>query len=91
MIWSVDYQRWATGFARRIRLVNDYRDAWQGPWTVTWYTGLNGDGPHTVRGGLRIFGNTLATCPANFTVRMEGMSNQSLNAVPTSGKGGWDC
>ena len=35
-----------------------------------------------------IFGNALATCPAvSFTVRIEGMSNQSISpAVPTSGK-----
>jgi hypothetical protein len=84
LVWSVDYQRWATGFARRDPgLVNDYRDAWQGPWTVNWYTGLNGDGPHTVSGVVYdIFGNTLATCAVNFTVRIEGMSNQSVNALP---------
>jgi len=85
LIWTVDYQRWATGFARPDPgLVNDYRDAWHGPWTVNWYTGLNGDGPHTVSGVLYdIFGNTLAACPAvSFTVRIEGMSNQSINAMP---------
>jgi hypothetical protein len=90
LIWSVDYQRWAVGFARDSHPpMNDFRDSWQGQWTVTWYTGLNGDGPHAVSGILYdIFGNTLATCPAvAFTVRVEGMSNQSLNAVPTSGKG----
>jgi len=35
LIWTVDYQRWATGFARPDPgLVNDYRDAWHGPWTA---------------------------------------------------------
>ncbi len=90
LIWSVDYQRWATGFARRDPgLVNDYRDAWQGPWTVDWYTGLNGDGPHTVTGEVYdIFGNTLTTCAVNFTVRIEGMSNQQISpAMPTNGIG----
>jgi hypothetical protein len=69
--------------------VDDYRDAWQGPFTVNWYTGLNGDGPHTVSGEVYdIFGHALATCPTiTFTVRVEGMSNQSINAFPTSGKG----
>lgn len=90
LIWTVDYQRWANGYAKDPHAkVNDYRDAWQGPWTATWYTGLNGDGGHTVSGVVYdIFGNTLATCATiAFTVRIEGMSNQSLNAVPTSGTG----
>src|SRR5579863_9514441 len=62
LIWSVDYQRWASGFARPDPgLMNDFRDAWQGPWTVNWYTGLNGDGTHTVSGVVyNIFGNQLA-------------------------------
>ncbi len=85
LIWSIDYQRWASGFARLDPgMVNDYRDAWQGAWTVNWYTGLNGDGPHTVSGVVYdIFGNTVATCPAvSFTVRIEGMNNQSINTMP---------
>ena len=90
LVWTVDYQRWATGYnADQHPTFNDYRDAWQGPFTVTWYTGLNGDGPHTVSGVVYdIFGNKLATCPTvNFAVRIEGMNNQSINALPTSGKG----
>jgi hypothetical protein len=90
LIWTVDYQRWAAGYADdQHPTFNDSRDVWQGPFAVTWYTGLNGDGPHTVSGVVYdIFGNMLATCPAlNFVVRIEGMSNQSINAVPTSGTG----
>jgi hypothetical protein len=90
LIWSVDYQRWANGYVRESQPAeNDYRDAWQGPWTVTWYTGLNGDGPHTVSGVIQdIFGTQLATCPpVNFTVRAMGVSNQSISAYPTSGSG----
>jgi len=90
LIWSVDYQRWANGYnADQHPTFNDYRDVWQGPFAVTWYTGLNGDGPHTVSGVVYdLFGNMLATCPAvGFTVRIEGMSNQSINALPTSGTG----
>jgi hypothetical protein len=90
LVWSVDYQRWATGYNSDPHpTFEDFRDAWQGPFAVTWYTGLNGDGPHTISGVLYdIFGNVLATCPAvSFTVRIEGMSNQSISpAVPTSGK-----
>jgi hypothetical protein len=85
LIWSVDYLRWATGFVKPDPgIPNDYRDSYQGPFTVNWYTGLNGDGPHTVSGILYdIFGNVLATCPTvSFTVRIEGMSNQSINAMP---------
>jgi hypothetical protein len=90
LIWSVDYQRWATGYNSDPHpTFEDFRDAWQGPFIANWYTGLNGDGPHTVSGVVYdIFGNTLATCPAvNFIVRIEGMSNQSINALPTSGTG----
>ncbi len=85
LIWSVDYQRWASGFAERDPgMVDDFRDAWQGPWAVTWYSGLNGDGVHTVSGVVYdIFGNALATCPSvSITVRVEGMSNQSISALP---------
>jgi hypothetical protein len=92
LIWSVDYQRWASGYAKDMHPAeNDYRDAWQGPWTVTWYSGLNGDGQHTVSGAVYdIFGTQLATCAAlTFTVRIMGMSNQSVNAFPTSGRGAW--
>jgi len=90
LIWSVDYQRWATGYnADQHPTFNDSRDEWKGPFTATWYTGLNGDGPHTVSGIVYdIFGNQRATCPAvSFTVRIEGMNNQSINALPTSGIG----
>jgi hypothetical protein len=90
LIWSVDYQRWAAGYARDTHPnENDYRDVWQGPWTVTWYSGLNGDGPHTVSGVVQdIFGTQLATCaPVNFIVRAMGVSNQSISAYPTNGSG----
>ncbi len=83
--YDIDGQRWrkAYGFDQHPQ-VNDFGDSWQGPWVATWYTGLNGDGTHFVSGILRdIFGNTLATCPTvNFIVRIEGMNNQSINALP---------
>jgi hypothetical protein len=92
LIWTIDYQRWAAGYyADQHPTFNDYRDAWQGPFTVTWYTGLNGDGPHTVSGIIYdIVGNQLAACPTiNFTVRIEGMNNQSISpAMPISGADG---
>jgi hypothetical protein len=90
LIWYVDYQRWRVGYyADQHPQIEDYGDNWQGAWTVTWYTGLNGDGIHTVSGVLYdLFGTQLATCAAiNFTVRVEGMTNQSINALPTSGTG----
>jgi hypothetical protein len=83
--YDVDYRRWRKAYnGDQSALVEDFGDGWQGPWVATWYSGLYGDGPHAVTGVLRdIFGNTLATCPAvNFTVRIEGMSNQSMNALP---------
>ena len=47
--FDVDNKRWAVGYAKDPHpWFNDYRDAWQGPWAATWYTGLNGDGPHFV-------------------------------------------
>lgn len=88
LIWSVDYQRWATGYnADQHPTFQDSRDVWQGPFTVTWVTGLNGDGIHTVSGIVYdIYGNQLATCaPVTFTVRLEGMSNQSQTSTPTTG------
>jgi hypothetical protein len=90
LIYSVDYQRWATGYVQPDPgKPNDYRDTYQGAFIVNWYPGLNGDGPRTVTGTVYdIFGNILATCPAvSFTVRIEGMSNQSINSLPTSGTG----
>lgn len=88
LIWTVDHMRWATGFVRPDPgLVNDFRDGWQGPFTVTWYTALNGDGPHTVSGVVDdIFGNQIATCPGvSFLVNVMGMSSQSITSAPTSG------
>jgi hypothetical protein len=92
LIWSVDYQRWASGYVKdQHPAENAFRDVWQGPWTVTWYSGLQGDGQHVVSGALfDIFGTELASCAAvTFTVRIMGMSNQSVNAFPTSGRGEW--
>jgi len=90
LIWSVDYQRWANGYVHDTHpAMNDFRDSWQGPWTVTWYTGLNGDGAHTVSGVVYdVFGAQVATCaPVNFIVRVMGGSNQSISTYPTSGSG----
>ena len=89
-MWTVDYWRWAQGFnADQHQTPVDSSEAWTGtPFAVTWYTGLNGDGPHTVSAIVYdIFGAQLATCSQNFTVRLEGMSNQSVNLLPTSGTG----
>src|ERR1700722_7296663 len=45
LIWSVDYQRYATGYnADQHPTFNDSREEWKGPFTATWYTRLNGDG-----------------------------------------------
>lgn len=92
LIWTVDYQRWTAAFVRDPHPpINTYRDEWKGAFATTWYTGLNGDGSHTVSGVVYdIFGNALAACPTvSFTVRTEGMSNQSFNtSIPTSGKSG---
>lgn len=92
LVWFVDYQRWAQGFnADQRQAPVEFNEAWTGtPFAVTWYTGLDGDGPHTVSGILYdIFGNQLATCPAvSFTVRIQGFSNVSFNPpMPTSGTG----
>ena len=90
LIWTVNYQRRATGYyADQHPTVSDQRDTWKGPFILTWYTRLDGDGPHTVSAIIYvIFGNALATCPTvTFTVRIEGMCNQSINALPTSGTG----
>ena len=89
-VWTVDYWRWAQGFnADQHQAPVDSSEAWAGtPFAVTWYTGLNGDGPHSVSAIVYdIFGTQLATCSQNFTVRLEGMSNQSINLLPTSGTG----
>ncbi len=89
-VWTVDYWRWAQGFnADQHQTPVDSSEAWTGtPFAVTWYTGLNGDGPHSVSAIVYdIFGAQLATCSQNFTVRLEGMSNQSINLLPTSGTG----
>lgn len=89
--WFVDYSRWRTGLASKdFWLAGDYADEWVGiPFAVNWYTGLNGDGVHTVSGVLRdVFGAKIADCAAvTFTVRVEGQGTQTLNAVPTSGTG----
>jgi hypothetical protein len=90
VVWTVDYWRWAQGFnADQHQAPVDSSEAWTGtPFAVTWYTGLNGDGPHSVSAIVYdIFGTQLATCSQNFTVRLEGMSNQSINLLPTSGTG----
>src|ERR1700722_778572 len=89
-VWTVDYWRWAQGFnADQHQAPVDSSEAWTGtPFAVTWYTGLNGDGPHTVSAIVYdIFGTQLTTCSQSFTVRLEGMSNQTINALPTSGTG----
>lgn len=90
LVWYVDYARWAQGFnADQRQTPVDPSEQWTGtPFAVTWYTGLNGDGPHTVFGVLYdIFGNQLASCPSiSFTVRIQGLSNVSMT-VPTSGTG----
>jgi len=83
--YDVDYRRWRKAYNDdQHPKIGDFGDNYQGPWVATWYSGLDGDGPHVVSGILRdIFGNTLATCPAvNFTVRVEGMSNNSINLLP---------
>ena len=89
-VWTVDYWRWAQGFnADQHQSPVDSSESWTGiPFAVTWYTGLNGDGPHTASAIVYdIFGTQLATCSQSFTVRLEGMSNQTFNALPTSGTG----
>ncbi|MBV9770829.1 MAG: hypothetical protein JOZ32_14745 [Bryobacterales bacterium] len=88
--WDLDNHRWAVGYVKDPHPeISDFRDGWSGPWAVTWYGGMNGDGPHFVSGILRdIFGNTLTTCASvNFIVRIEGMSNQILSSLPSSGAG----
>jgi hypothetical protein len=91
LVWYLDSQRYRTGLATQDPgLITDFSNPWTGtPFAVTWFTGLNGDGNHTVYGVLQdIFGNTLATCPTiTFTVRIEGMSNQTISAYPTSNTG----
>ena len=89
-VWTVDYWRWAQGFKTdQNQAPVDSSEAWNGtPFAVTWYTGLNGDGAHTASAIVYdIFGTQLATCSQSFTVRLEGMSNQTINALPTSGTG----
>ncbi len=89
-VWTVDYWRWAQGFKTdQHQAPVDSSEAWTGtPFAVTWYPGLNGDGAHTVSAIVYdIFGAQLATCSQSFTVRLEGMSNQTINALPTSGIG----
>lgn len=99
MEWKLDNHKWATGYAKRpYPDSNDFRDAWIGPYGVTWYPGYNGDGPHFLTAILRdIFGVVLASTTVNFSSRVEGMGNQSISpAVPVSGNQsdigflGWD-
>src|ERR1700728_713967 len=89
-IYFVDYQRVATGYSNPSlgSTINDFSTAWCGPFCATWWPGLNGDGSHTVFAQFYQFDTLLATTPTvSFTVRLEGMSNQTVNALPTSGTG----
>ena len=83
--YDIDYRRWRKAYNDdQHPKIGDFGDNYQGPWVATWYSGLYGDGPHVISGILRdIFGTTLATCPTvSFTVRVEGMSFQSINSLP---------
>jgi hypothetical protein len=88
--YDIDNLRWAKAYARDPHDINPGPgESWAGPFTSTWYTGLNGDGGHFISATVRdIFGTTLATCPTvNFNVRLQGMSNQSAT-IATSGSTG---
>lgn len=83
--YDIDYRRWRKAYNDdQHPKIGDFGDNYQGPWVATWYSALYGDGPHVVSGVLRdIFGATLAICPTvSFTVRVEGMSFQSVNSLP---------
>lgn len=88
-VYWISYRRWATTYATdQGQSPSELWEKWQGSaFAGLWYTGLNGDGLHFAQAFLYdIYGNLLAQCTSSlFTVRIEGMSNQSFNATPTTG------
>jgi hypothetical protein len=84
--YYIDYsQRWVTAYVQNPALtLTDYRDGWQGAWNATWYTGLNGDGTHTVSAYLYDIKNTLlaTATPVSFVINSAGMQNQTITYLP---------
>ena len=80
----IDNKRWIETYTQdQHPQYPDYPDAWQGACKGLWYPGLAGDGFHSAMVVAKdVAHNILAQATTGFTVDIEGMSNQYVNAMP---------